>query len=93
MGKAMINTPFGSSEGTVAKTPSTKGVTGTYSGNRPPFDKPHSKGKDTIPVKFFSGDGDKIGPLSPDPEAFQTPHGNTLTIGGAVDRKSRKSGD
>jgi hypothetical protein len=93
MGKAMINTPFGSSEGTVAKTPSTKGVSGQYDRNRGILDKPHSMGKDTIPTKFFSGDANKIGPLTPDPEAFQTPYGNTLTAKGAVDRKSRKSGD
>jgi hypothetical protein len=92
--KCAINTPFGSSEGTVAKTPSTKGVTGTYDKHRTPIlSKPHSMGKDTIPLKFFSGDGTKIGPLTPNPEKFQTPFGNTLTSAGALNRHKSKSGD
>jgi hypothetical protein len=93
MGKASINTSFGSSEGTIAKTPSTKGVTGTFGHNRPPFEKPHSTGKDTIPCKFMEGnEGKDVGPLTPNPEKFQTPMGLTLTSKGATDRKSRKSG-
>jgi hypothetical protein len=93
MSKSAINTPFGSREGTFAKTPSIKGVSGQYDRNRGILDKPHSMGKDTIPTKFFSGDANKIGPLTPNPEAFQTPFGNTLATKGAVNRHKTKSGD
>jgi len=93
MAKSMINTPFGSREGVVAKTPGTKGVSGMYDRGRPPFDKPHSMGKDTIPCKFYGGDGKKIGPLEPNPEAFQTPFGNTLATKAALNRHKSKTGN
>jgi len=88
-----INTPFGSCEGVFAKTPGTKGVTGGFDKNRPPFEKPHSMGKDTIPCKFFEGEGKQVGPLTPNPEKFETPFGNTLVAKGAVNRRNRPSGN
>jgi hypothetical protein len=91
--KCAINTPMGSREGTFAKTPSTRGVTGTYGHNREILSKPHSTGRDTIPTKFFEGEGNKVGPLTPNPEKFSTPFGNTLTAKGATNRRERKQGD
>jgi hypothetical protein len=94
MGKSTINTPMGSMEGTVAPVPGEKGKhSAEYDHNRAPFNKPHSMGKDTIPTKFFEGSANNIGNLTPDPEAFETPFGNTLATRGSVNRHNRKSGN
>jgi hypothetical protein len=78
MAKSIINTPF---ENPISSsTPSKKGNPGTYDRNRAPdFSKPHSTGKDTIPLKFYEG-----GPaLTPNPEKFETPFNNTLYTAGS----------
>ncbi len=52
-GKSAVNTPFQDRLGSTV--PSTKGGNpGTYDHHRTPIlSKPHSKGPDTIPLKFY----------------------------------------
>jgi hypothetical protein len=78
-GKEAVNTPF---KNTLAESvPGKKGTSGgTYDRHRTSeFSKPHSTGKDTIPLKFFEGGT----ALEPNSEKFETPFNNTLyTAGG-----------
>jgi hypothetical protein len=78
MAKSIINTPF---ENPISSsTPGKKGNPGTYDRNRAPdFSKPHSSGKDTIPLKFYEGGK----ALEPNPEKFETPFNNTLYTAGS----------
>lgn len=77
-GKEAVNTPF---KNTLAESvPGKKRNPGAYDRNRTPdFNKPHSTGKDTIPLKFYE-DGKA---LEPNPEKFETPFNNTLYTAGS----------
>lgn len=73
--KAHVSTPF-SAAGTA---PGLKGNPGTYDRHRTPIlDKPHSMGKDTIPLRFFESGKH----LEPNPQKFKTPFGTTLEVKG-----------
>lgn len=78
-GKEAVTTPF---QNTLASSVPSKGKgnPGTYDRHRTPIlSKPHSMGKDTIPLKFFEG-----GPaLTPNPQKFETPFNNTLYTAGS----------